>query len=522
MPGDELAGHDVAGGRSGRARLTGPVRLWLSIFAASLGLFLIRFLVPTPVAQADNRDGPRLMCGLGLAPVTHGHPRFFRYAYFEYVHSSACAGRAPYPSSQVGPLILAKLLTPVFGLPGSLNMIALGVVMCVLASIGIASLATGLRVRLWAQLLVAAVIWVIMADAAFFDVFAGPFSEPAALVGLLLVAAGVLYLGRSWRDTMFGLALAGSGGFLAILSKEQYLILAVPICVTLVLATAKPGGWRGLRKFRTREVGAALTVAGLLAIMTAAYIGWDFTSHYGKRLHYIQAVDMIFTDIVTKRATAPAQLRSLGLPVSWARYAGDYYWDTRSVRDSPLFKRYEGRLTDTTIAKYLLTHPGSIISIGQNAAIQAQRMRDTQLGDYPPYAGHRPGAIESRVVVFTWLMRHLPKRLGLAWYASLWTAMAAISIVALCRTRRRPWNRDAAVLVLCMTGCAIVAFIPPTYFAGISTTRHMVGMNLATALAIPIAIGLAISLIRQVMPRRRRPPGAHAVPPVPQLAKKST
>jgi hypothetical protein len=46
---------------------------------------LIRFLVPTPVGQADNRDGPRLMCGLGLGPITGHHPWFFRFAYFEYV-----------------------------------------------------------------------------------------------------------------------------------------------------------------------------------------------------------------------------------------------------------------------------------------------------------------------------------------------------------------------------------------------------------------------------------------------------
>ena len=66
---------------------------------------------------------------------------------------------------------------------------------------------------------------------------AGPFSEPAALIGLLLVAAGVVYLGRGWSATLRGLALAGSGGFLAILSKEQYLVVVVPVCLTLVLAT---------------------------------------------------------------------------------------------------------------------------------------------------------------------------------------------------------------------------------------------------------------------------------------------
>jgi len=499
-----------------------PARKWLGIFATSLALFLLRFLVPTPVAQADNRDGPRLLCGLGLGPVTAGHAQFFRYAYFEYVTRSYCGGRAPYPSSELVPLEIGRVLTPVFGLPGSLNMIAVGVLICALASVGIASLATGLRVRLWAQLLVAAVIWVIMADASFFDTYAGPFSEPVALVGLLLVAAGVIYLGRGWRSTVIGLTLAGTGGFLAILSKEQYLILAAPICLTLVLASAAPGRWYRLRRYRTREATASLLVAVFLAILAVGYIGWDFTSHYGKRLHYIQAVDMIFTDIVTQRSTAPAQLRALGLPVSWARYAGHYYWDRGSVRNNPQFSRYEDKLGSSNIAHYLVTHPGSIITIGQTAAEDAQQVRDSVLGDYPVSAGHRPGAIESRVLVFTWLMQRLPAKAGLLWYVPLWCAMAAIAIVALARARRRPWHRDGAVLVLCMIGCATAAFIPPAYFAGISTTRHMVGMNLATALALTIAVALAVSMVYQAIKRPAPRPAAHPVTTAPELAKRSS
>jgi hypothetical protein len=196
-------------------------RRWPSIFAVSFAAFLIRFLVPVPVGQADNRDGPRLMCSLNVGSVTRGYPRYFRFAHFEYVPRAACYGRVPYPSSELVPLVVARVLTPVLGLAGTLNLIALGVVMCALASVGIASLAVGLRIRLWAQLLVAAVLWLIMADAAFFDVFASPFSEPATLAGLLLVAAGVLYLGRGWRSTVHGLVLAGCGGFLAILPRSS-------------------------------------------------------------------------------------------------------------------------------------------------------------------------------------------------------------------------------------------------------------------------------------------------------------
>jgi len=268
-------GQDArAGGRLARLAAR-PAARWLSIFSVSLGLLAVRFLVPGPVGQADNRDGPRLMCGrgLGLGPVVpHGAPRYFRYAYFEYLPSPSCASQHAYPSSEVVPLEMARLLTRVLRLPGTLNLIAVGLLMCAAASVGIASLATGLRLRLWAQLAVAGAGWLIMADAAFFDINAGPFSDSAALIGLLLVAAGVVYLGRGWRATLRGLALAGSGGLLAILSKEQYLILAVPICLTLVLASARGAPDASgetlsrLRRFRTQQTGAAVAVAALLAV----------------------------------------------------------------------------------------------------------------------------------------------------------------------------------------------------------------------------------------------------------------
>jgi hypothetical protein len=46
-----------------------------------------------------------------------------------------------------------------------------------------------------------------------------------------------------------------------------------------------------------------------------------------------------------------------------------------------------------------------------------------------------------------------------------------------------------------MTGCAVVAFIPPAYFDGISTARHMAVMNFALSLAFAITAALAISMI---------------------------
>lgn len=123
--------------------------------------------------------------------------------------------------------------------------------------------------------------------------------------------------------------------------------------------------------------------------------------------------------------------------------------------------------------------------------------RVTYLGDYPPSAGHPPGATESRVAVVTWLAKSIPSGAGLWWLVPMWVVMAAIAIAALVMRHGRPWRRDGAVVVLCMTGCAVTAFIPPAFFEGIATTRHMVGSNLASALAVLMTIALAVSMVRQ-------------------------
>src|SRR5262249_61183710 len=91
---------------------------------------------------------------------------------------------------------------------------------------------------------------------------------------------------------------------------------------------------------------------------------------------------------------------------------------------------------------------------------------------------------------------------GLGFLLPLWAAMLAVGLIALRRRSSQPWQRDAAVLVLCMTTCALLAFIPPAFFDGISTTRHMVGENLATDLALTFAVALVVSMVWQELARR--------------------
>ena len=235
----------------------------------------------------------------------------------------------------------------------------------------------------------------------------------------------------------------------------------------------------------------------------------------------MRAVDTIFEHIVSPSdKTKAADLRALGLPTSWSRYAGTYYWDSYSVRNSPLYPRYEPKLTDSHMARYFLTHPGRILSVGNQAATEGLRVRITYIGDYSPQAGHPLGAIDSRELVFSWLAQRLPPRFGLLWLVLLWLAMASVALLALLalRRRRRPWHRDGAVLVLCMTGCAVVGFIPPAYFDGIESARHMAVMNFCLALAFAMSVALAASMIYHGVRRVPARAATRAEPSSPELA----
>jgi hypothetical protein len=471
---------------------------WAAVFGGSLVLFVIRFLVPSPVGMADNGDGPRLMCGLGIAPVTGGYPRYDGFAYFTFSPSSSCANADVYSSSEHGLLVLAKWLTPVVGVSGTVSLVALGLVICAIQSAGIASLACGLRLGLRGTLIVAAVVWLVMADAAFFDTYAAPFSEGATLTGLLLVAAGVLYLSRGSAGLAFGLLLGGTGGYLTSLSKEQYLPLAVPVCVVLVLASAARNR-RGLRRFLTARTAAAGAVSGLLAIAVIGYLHADMTSPYTGLLHQEQVVDVIFDDIVTGPGSGDvAALRDLGLPASWIGYAGDGFWSPHSVYHDPLYPQYASRLNDSNLAGYLLSHPVTMLSVGQQAANDALALRVNYLGSYAPAAGYPAGTLENRVAVVDGIVGAIPSGLGLLWLLPLWAAMVAVAIKALrSASARARWHRDCACAVLLLVGCAATAFIPAAYFAGVETTRHMLGSNLATALAFVLAALLLGSQLRR-------------------------
>ena len=234
---DSRPGHGPPPGSPGRRpgrRLAGRVppsaRRWLAFFAAALTLLLVRFLAPTPVGQADNRDGPRLMCGLGMEPVTGHHPRFFRFAYFEYrLSPAACAGTSAVPFLGSCCRWRARQAADTAVRPARQPEHDRRRRAVLRAGRGRRSPAwrpacgSGCGPSCWWRRRAG---WPSRTQPSSTS-SAARSASPPPWCGLMLVAAGVLYLGRGWRSTVVRAGCwPAPGASSAILSKEQYLVLA--------------------------------------------------------------------------------------------------------------------------------------------------------------------------------------------------------------------------------------------------------------------------------------------------------
>ncbi|UNO41734.1 hypothetical protein [Streptomyces sp. MST-110588] len=500
--------------------------LGLAVFTAALALFLLRFLVPVPVGSANQGDGARATCTLGLMPTTHGLPRFKSYVFSELRPAPAHCGTrvVPYWTSQTLLFGLGRPFTRLFGLRGEINLFAVGLVACLVAAVCLAVLAAALRLAVAARVAVAAAVWLIVADAAYFDYFASPLSETAGLLGILLVCTGIPLLGRGPVAGIPGLVAVAGGGMLATGAKTQLLGLAVPVVAVLLLRTVRLPGFRTgpnaatgpsaatgpgaatgpddtagpdgspgrtasrpARLLLPRLLGAAAALA-VLVVSAHGYAAQRSDSAYLN----MNGVDTVFAGIVDGKHDTAADLKALGLPQEWSRYAGHTYWTHgQAVSRDPKFRAYRGELGIRNIARYYFHHPGRTVEILQLRARQLLAMRPGYLGNYPPVAHRPPGAQEHRVTLASSAGLRLRKA-GLLLLVPLW-ALAARAGLRAVRRRRTHLERSLGAMALFLLATAVSQYLTAALAEAMENEKHMAFASFATLLLLPVLFASALA-----------------------------
>ncbi|WP_410667312.1 hypothetical protein [Amycolatopsis sp. cmx-4-68] len=377
-------------------------RLGIGVFGTALALFVLRFLVPRPVAMSNNGDGGRVLCGAGI--TWHGLPEpFIHLAYTADPGAPPC--RPTYLLSQSWLADLAVRIGRLLGLHTTLSLVVLGLLSSVIAAAAVTAIVLGLPYARRARLAVAAGLLLVVADSAFFGYFAAVLGEGAAFLGLLLAVGGLLLTAREGWWSYAGMAVTLAGGVLAVNAKVQTLTI-LPI-LALAVFLVRPGTLRGAKRWAAAVlvVGAlgAVTLSAQQSVEPAVAPDGTFAERPGDDSREINMFNSIFLNIVDGEHDTQADLADLGLPPSFAQYAGNGWWHPHPATMDPLYPRYRGQLSRRNVVTYFATHPGRTLEVLDRAATDQLTARPDYLGSFDQEAGFPPHAQEHRVPVVSWL-----------------------------------------------------------------------------------------------------------------------
>ena len=496
---------------------------------------MLRLLVPRPVGVADNYDGVRLMCHLGAdVRVPRNTPRLRDYVYYRYDHLAhfTCQRHAlgsirlpevPYRSSQLLVLYTARLLSRVLGLPGYLDLRAVGIVCCLLigAAVGLLYRVATLRHRY--RLLLCAAVVAVVADTVFIDYAVSPFSEIASIIGLLHVAVGVLMLaGPSRRRRLAGIAVAGVSGLFLATAKTQNVPAVLPLAVVL-LAPAVPvaveaaaqaarsaraarlaekarlhGLDRRLRNRRTGRVAVVVMAAGAFAV----------SGNEDRRTAQLTEANFVTVTLLPTSAHPERDLAEFGAPSWVANYAGAPPWCAPvALQDSAAYRKFTKGLSHQRVLGFFLDHPTRLLPVLDRVAGYFYEPRPTAtlcgtgphgrrvmalpyLANYPRL-GHTPrGLLDRRWAPVTDALGPL-RGAGMGTLLALWLLPAA-AVVA---TRRRRALRGAGALLGLLLTVAVTQFGASAFADGIDAAKHLDLAVLATALAWVFAAVEAVAAL---------------------------
>ena len=473
--------------------------------ATATTALLVRLLYPQPVGVADSYDGPRLMCHLNVdMHLVRGAERLREFVTFRYDHShnAACSAghlggieipHIPYRSSQLLTLAAGRLLTKSLGMPGYRDLRVVGVVSCRLIG---GALALWDWAVIWSspvRLVICAALLVVLADPVFIDFAVAPFSEIAAVVGLLYVIPGILLLVQGGRRRYVGLLVVVLGGTFLITAKTQEAVVILPlaglVCAFRFPLTKGPAfaqRFSTLLRDRLLPVGGVAVMAGCLFTVGAKQDHRDGMLTMG---------NFVTATVLPGSHHPTADLAALGGAPWLVGLSGKPVWcASPQEMATDDYQRFLSRLSHAKVALFLAARPSRIPRILNIAAEYfydprpgytlcsyadgaRSKMTSPKLGNYGREHGAPAGALDHRITPVSGTLPLL-RGTGFLPLVALWLAPAAAAVATL---RRR--GRGEAVATLFLLCVALVQFGVSAFGDGIDTSKHLNLAVFATAVA---------------------------------------
>jgi hypothetical protein len=318
---------------------------------------LVQLLVRPVLGLADNGDYKRILNRLHLvAALPPGQPPK-HYVVLEYVPGRT--NNQTYQSTELIFIRFVHRLVVLFGYGPGMDLRAVGVAHAAVLGIAVWLIVRALPGPLGLRAATSVLLVVVLTDTRFVVYLDSFFTEPASMLALLFLVAGVLHAWR--RPVVPPLALLGmtAAAVALVASKSQDAPLAVPIAVLLL---ARRSGWGRLADRWSGRVlpliGVALVLATAGAYLRSQPADLDRDNRY----------NAVFVEILGHSHDPAGDLRALGLDPELARYAGRPIYLPHNALKDPHFGRFYEIVTHERIAIFYAEHPGRGLALGHRGA----------------------------------------------------------------------------------------------------------------------------------------------------------
>jgi len=421
-------------------------------------LVAVRALVPGPIGLADDGGAVRYACQTGLTAETAGGSRFFDFAILRWSVGEVATGSEGCPSHASSVTWLAGALRWVAGLLGQ-DVVDLRLVSLLYAAlcgllVALVLLVIGGSVR--RQVVVATGLLLVVADAAFVGFAGSLYAESTAVLGVLLLAAGLVLVDSRGPRAWAGLVVAVLGSALVTGARSTTAVLAVPVAIYVAIVWWRRGSRIDRRRWAARLAHHGVAVAAVLALVAPAV--WTVAGE-SERARVAETWAMLTQRGLLDPEAASAELHSTGLTPGAVDLATT---SPTTFESSDEREANAGVLRPSTVWSFLLAHPGRAVSALDDAARDYLTPRPAGLGSYPVDSQMPPKAQENRVVVVSSVT---------GWFAGgglivLGAGWALVALVAFRRARsantvgstRSAARASLVLLAGSMLGTATVAF----------------------------------------------------------------
>ncbi|WP_137161911.1 hypothetical protein [Blastococcus sp. CCUG 61487] len=481
---------------SGGGRLPARVRAAGAavVFAVTTAVVLAQLFASGTVGLADNGDGERLVCRLGLEVGPDSRKESFEG---DYVASEPCTGDNWEYHTSWRPLLrfaywLSRLVTGSDGF----DMAVLAVLGAVLLGLGAAAFFLALPGSAGARWPLVALVVVAASDIGFVTYLNSGYTDQAGFIGLLWVCAGVvgLVVHRTWP---WLLVAAVAIAFTA--TAKTALLTAVP-AVALALLVGRPA-WRrpaAPRRWAVPHLGLAMVAVVLLT----GVLGASVARSQGEGFSNGNKFNVLFYTLLAESDDPAADLEELGLPPELQRYAGASAWrDDDPLGDEEIHDHAATIFTWRTYLRFFAAHPDRFLELVPQSFDAVTEARVDYLANVPGEPGDEAELAERPSPVF-WVLSLLPQGWPVPSIAFLWLGGAVFG-VRWARSRD-PVRAARGVLAVLLTGFAVSQSVLALSDGYYELAKHNVHAAFATGLLLAVLLEAGIRVGVAAVRRRRQ------------------